>query len=247
MPQSITTTTTTTQTTFSTQAPADSGTQIPQPIIVPKAVYEAAPDVMPPPAVAPLAAPPAMAPGNVHPPGQTVDDLLMSILGATPLPPAPPMPSIARAPVLPQTAPPPIPEATKPGQELRSPVAQPPIHSKLTDATFAPGGSAAVNGVHHSPISTRRGPNHAASPLPSGPQLQSGQAASPSISPQPNGRPPIAAPPGMTDALADGLAARYGNTLASEEKAAQGRFIQHILELIHVGLSTSRPRSRVVS
>ncbi|GFZ47758.1 hypothetical protein JCM24511_05505 [Saitozyma sp. JCM 24511] len=189
-----------------------------------------------PPPIAPAAPPPA----PFYPPGQTVDDLLMSILGATPLPapvqhaPAPLAPSTAVAP-----PPPPVPVATKPGHENAA-AAQSPTQSrqwaKVGDSTFAQAAKiAATNGHTQSHMSPQPLPGMVPSPNPPAmttPQAAHGRAGPSPLPTRPDGLPP-APPPGMQDAVADSMVARFGRSLSSEEKAAQGRFVAHLLELVH--------------
>lgn len=190
-----------------------------------------------PPPTAPAAPPPA----PVYPPGQTVDDLLMSILGATPLPvpvqhaPAPPAPQTGVA-----QPPPPVPVATKPGHENAA-AAQSPTQSRqwarVGDSTFAQAAKIAATDSHaQSHMSPQPLPGMVPSPnLPAmtTPQAAHGRAGPSPLPAGPNGLPP-APPPGMQDAVAESMAARFGRSLSSEEKAAQGRFVAHLLELVHV-------------
>jgi hypothetical protein len=51
----------------------------------------------------------------------------------------------------------------------------------------------------------------------------------------------------MQDAVADSMAARFGRSLSSDEKAAQGRFVAHLLELVHVRVPTQRVEEALMS
>lgn len=225
-----------------------------------------------PPPTASEPAPTPVSPPFSGPPGQTVDDLLMSILGGSP-PPLPPQPTIPQVSAPPQQ---PIPTPTNsipPNKSnnapeqletlLQSPTPNAKRSSRVGDATFAQAAAAKSPEVPSTQptrlevTSAQQPQNQSFSPIPiplpqqmpsaSNAPPQFRQGGPPHLDRAPNGAPrrdqqrPTPPPNPIRDAVLDGLdsAFHHGKIMpaGSTDEVGKRRFVQDLLQLIHVSES----------